>query len=179
MGVIQQQILEAIYDVEKDNNQRFSDSFASHFTHHCKKEVRPTSDELCKMMKVKIVWQGNAISCMKPFGKLNCSLCMQERIEILHTICQEEWKIINHCNKIYGACWHKTRFHRFLKEHTDVKNVSTDEGNKPEKVYKYDNQDGFGDSDDSQEPSPCPVHITDVTPPPGALDIFMPILICV
>jgi hypothetical protein len=23
------------------------------------------------------------------------------------------------------------------------------------------------------------VHITDVTPPPGALDIFMPILICV
>jgi hypothetical protein len=31
------------------------------------------------------------------------------------------------------------RFHRFLKEHTNVKNTSTDaEGNKPEKVYKYD-----------------------------------------
>jgi hypothetical protein len=54
-----------------------SDSFASHFTHHCKKEVKPTSNELHKMMmKVKIVWQGNAISCMKSFGKLNCSLCM-------------------------------------------------------------------------------------------------------
>jgi hypothetical protein len=41
-----------------------SDSFVSHFAHHCKKEVKPTSDELCKMMKVKIVWQGNMISCI-------------------------------------------------------------------------------------------------------------------
>jgi hypothetical protein len=53
-----------------------SDSFASHFAQHCKKEVKPTSNEIRKMMKVKIVWQGNAISCMKSFGKLNCSLCM-------------------------------------------------------------------------------------------------------
>jgi hypothetical protein len=83
------------------------DSFhqvASHFAHHCKKEVKPTSYELRKMMKVKIVWQGNMISCMKLFAKLNCSLCMQERIEILCTICQEEWKIIDRCNEIYGAC---------------------------------------------------------------------------
>jgi hypothetical protein len=95
-----------------------SDSFASHFAQHCKKEVKPTSDELRKMMKVKIVWQGNVISCMKSFGKLNCSLCMRERIEILRTIRQEEWKIMNNCNEIYGACRHKPRFHRFLKEHT-------------------------------------------------------------
>jgi hypothetical protein len=47
-----------------------SDSFASHFAQHCKKELKPTSDELRKMMKVKIVWQGNAISCMKSFGKI-------------------------------------------------------------------------------------------------------------
>jgi hypothetical protein len=90
------------------------------------------------MMKVKIIWQGIAISCMKSFGKLNCSLCMCKRIEILRTIRQEEWKIINNCNEIYGACRHKMRFHRFLKEHTNVKNTSTDEGNKPEKVYTYD-----------------------------------------
>jgi hypothetical protein len=125
------------------------------------------------MMKVKIDGQGNAISCMKSFGKLNCSLCMQERIKILCTIHQEEcWRIINHCNEIYfGACRHKMRFHRFLKEHTDVKNTSTDEGNKPEKLYKYDNRDRFSDSDDSQESSPHPAGFTDVTPPPGALDI--------
>jgi hypothetical protein len=53
-----------------------SDSFASHFTNHCcKRETKPTNDELRRMMKVKIIWQGNAISCMKSFGKLNCSLC--------------------------------------------------------------------------------------------------------
>ncbi len=155
------------------------DSFASHCTNHCKKEVKPTSNELCKMMKVKIVWQGNTISCMKSFGTMNCSLCMRERIEILRTICQEEWKIINHCNKIYGACWHKMRFHRFLKEHTNVKNTSTDDGNKPEKVYKYDNWDGLSDSDDSQESSPHPVRISNVTPFPGALDVCMLILVCV
>jgi hypothetical protein len=68
---------------------------------------------------------------------------------LLHTIHQEEWKIINNCNEIYGACRHKTRFHRFLKEHTNVKNTSTDEGNKPEKVYKYNNRDGLSDLDDS------------------------------
>jgi hypothetical protein len=126
------------------------DSFASHFENHCKKEVKPTSNELLKMMKVnKSVWQGNAISCMKLFGKMNYSLCMQERIKILCTICQEEWKIINHCHEIYGACRHKTRFHRFLKEHTNVKNTSTDDGDKPEKVYKYDDRDRLSDLDDS------------------------------
>jgi hypothetical protein len=75
---------------------------------------------------------------------------------------------------------HKTRFHRFPKEHTNVKNTSTHDGNKLEKVYKYDDRDGLSsDSDDSQESSPHPACISDITPPPGALDICMLILICV
>jgi hypothetical protein len=41
--------------------------------HKGKKEVKPTSDKLCKMMKVKIDWQERAISCMKLFKKL--SIC--------------------------------------------------------------------------------------------------------
>jgi hypothetical protein len=102
---------------------------------------------------------------------------MHERNEILRTIRQEEWKIMNNCNEIYGACRHKTRFHRFLKEHSNVKNTSTDEGNKPEKVYKkYENRDGLSDSDDSQETSPRPARVSDVIPPPGALDVCMLIL---
>jgi hypothetical protein len=32
-----------------------SDSFASHFTNHCKRETKPTNDELHRMMKVKII----------------------------------------------------------------------------------------------------------------------------
>jgi thymidylate synthase ThyX len=153
------------------------DSFASHFAQHCKKGVKPTSNEIRKMTKVKIVWQGNVISCMKSFGKLNCSLCMQKKI--LHTIRQEEWKMINHCNEIYGACQHKTRVHRFLKEHTNVKNTSTDDCVKPEKVCKYDNQDGLSVSDGSQESSPRPARVYDITLPPGALDICTLILVCV
>jgi hypothetical protein len=92
-------------------------------------------------------------------------------------ICQEEWKIINNCNEIYGACRHKMRFHRFLKEHTNMKNSSTDEGNKPEKVYMYGNRDRLSDLDDSQESSPHPGCVSDVIPPPGALDICTPILV--
>jgi hypothetical protein len=60
-----------------------------------------------------------------------------------------------------------------------VKNTSTDDGDKPEKVYKYDDWVGLGDSDDSQESSPRPAGVSDVTPPPGALDICTPILVCV
>ena len=55
--------------------------------------------------------------------------------------------------------------HRSLKEHTNVKNTSSDDGNKPEKVYKCDDRDGSSDSDDSQESSPRPARVTDVTPP--------------
>jgi hypothetical protein len=91
-------------------------------------------------------------------------LCRHKRIEILHTIRQEEWKIINHGNEIYGACWHKTRFHRFLEEHANVKNTITDEGNKPEKVYKYNDRDRLSDWDDSQESSPHPACISDIIP---------------
>jgi hypothetical protein len=60
-----------------------------------------------------------------------------------------------------------------------VKNTNTDEGNKPEKVYKYDNQDGFSDSYDSQESSPRPACDTDITPPLVALDVCTLILISV
>jgi hypothetical protein len=60
-----------------------------------------------------------------------------------------------------------------------MKNTSTDDGNKPEKVYKYNNRDRLSDSHDSQESSPRPARVSDVTPPPGVLDVCTPILICV
>jgi hypothetical protein len=60
-----------------------------------------------------------------------------------------------------------------------VKNTSTDEGNKPEMVYKYDDWDGLSDLDDSQESSPHPVRVSDIIPLLGALDICTPILACV
>jgi hypothetical protein len=72
----------------------------------------------------------------------------------------------------------KQGFTGFSKS-TNVKNTSTDEGNKPEKVYKYDDRDGLSDSDDSQELSPRPARVSDIIPPPGALDVCTPILVCV
>jgi hypothetical protein len=75
-----------------------SDSFATHFAQHCKKEVKPTSNELRKMMKVKIIWRGAKCDKLHEIIweiELLLSLCMRERrIEILRTICQEEWKIL-------------------------------------------------------------------------------------
>ena len=41
-------------------------------------------------MKYQILWQANPISCMKTFGKLNCALCMRERVEILRAYYQQE-----------------------------------------------------------------------------------------
>ena len=60
-----------------------------------------------------------------------------------------------------------------------MKNTSTDDGIKPEKVYKYDGQDRLSDSDDSQQSSARPVCVSNVTPPPGVLDVCMLILVCV
>jgi hypothetical protein len=105
-----------------------SDSFADHFCRHCEDDVRPSNDKLRRLMKFQILWQGNPISCMKTFGKLNCALCMRERVEILRAHQQEKDKLINSNKEIFGACRHKTKFHRFLRENRTVKPTSTDDG---------------------------------------------------
>ena len=61
----------------------------------------------------------------------------------------DENNLINSCYEIFGACPHKTRFHRFLKEKQSVKSTSTDEGIKPERVNKAD---GKGRSDEKKSP---------------------------
>ena len=86
-------------------------------------------------MKYQILWQANPISCMKTFGKLNCTLCMRERVEILQAYQQEKTKLINSKMEIFGACHHKTTFHRFLKENRTVKSSSTDDGICQKRVY--------------------------------------------
>ena len=72
----------------------------------------------------------------------------------------EENYLINSCYEIFGACRHKTRFHRFLKEKQSVKSTSTDEGVKPERV---DRMDGKRKGDKKKSPWPARSH----DPPPG------------
>ena len=142
-----------------------SDSFAAHFAHHCEKGIKPSNKDLREMMKFRIIWQGNPISCMKMFGKLDCSLCMRERIEISKALQLEEDYLINSCYEIVGACRHKMKFHRFLKEKQGVKSTSTDEGIKPERV---DNKMDEKARDESGKSSRL-VCICNVTPPLGNL----------
>ena len=148
-----------------------SDSFAEHFAHHCEKGIKPSNKDLREMMKFRFIWQGNPISCMKMFGKLDCSLCMRERIKISKAQQLEEAYLINSCYEMFGVCRHKMKFHRFLKEKQGVKSTSTDEGIKPERV---DNKMDGKVRVESRKSS-RPAHVCNVTPPPGNLTVCSPI----
>ena len=108
------------------NNGATADSFARHFaSHFCeddgekksKKKSQVSITQIRKLMKVSILWQGKAISNMKTFGKLNCTLCMRERMELLKAKNLDKMSkiknLINSSTEVYGACRHKPKFHRF------------------------------------------------------------------
>ena len=96
------------------NKGKTSDTFAKHFAaHYSNENGKLKTGEARKMMEISIAWQGNAISCNKSFGKMNCSLCMKERLIILQLSKKDPASIINTSNEFYGACRHKPRFHRY------------------------------------------------------------------
>ena len=127
-------IQQHIYDVVclyNDNTK--SDSFASHFNEHLKRQNLPTikSKDVRPLLDVSIIKKTDPIIVSKKFGRDECQLCMNERIEIT-----SRWlksgvsKLINKNIEIYGACRHKACFHVFEQ----VKNLpGTDEGINPEK----------------------------------------------
>ena len=47
------------------------------------------------------------------FGKATCKLCMKERLSILRNLRTKQDSIINSRTELYGACRHKTKFHRY------------------------------------------------------------------
>ena len=105
------------------NTGKASDSFAKHFSQHLyslkdrKENKQVTANDVRQITRVKVLWQGRAVSCMKTFGKVTCRLCMQERLEIHKALLTEKknktFQLINSAHELYGACRHKTRFHRF------------------------------------------------------------------
>ena len=63
-----------------------SDTFACHMAAH----FENIYDNKCFMatpllpyVSTQVIWQGNVISCNKSFATLRCTLCMQERLDIL------------------------------------------------------------------------------------------------
>jgi hypothetical protein len=96
------------------NTGKASDSFVKHFAIHQKQRTtKLTIGEARAKVKVSILWQGNPISCNKSFGKLNCSLCMKERVLILKHSMENPHIIINSNSEFYRVCRHKSRFHRY------------------------------------------------------------------
>ena len=93
-------------------NGRKSDSFAAHFVQHFNSTT--SRIELRKYMTFKVLKQLNPIGAMKTFTKPNCNLCMQERLTILKMIRDKRVTVMNKNLEIYGACRHKTCFHRFF-----------------------------------------------------------------
>jgi len=59
----------------------FMNHFASHFTGNNKDVTRQMVQQMVKIMD--IIWQGDAISCMKLFGRLSCKLCIAKCLAIL------------------------------------------------------------------------------------------------
>ena len=65
-------------------------------------------------MTFKVVKQLNPIGAMKTFTKPNCNLCMEEYLTILKKLRDKCVTIMNKNSETYGACRHKTCFHRFF-----------------------------------------------------------------
>jgi hypothetical protein len=110
-----------------------ADSFAEHFANHLLEEKKKDEGkEICRQAvremigSLEILWQGNPISSMKTFGKLHCTLCMQERLLILKLGKENKGKIINTRSEFFGGCRHRTRFHRYTMNGTQALMMETE-----------------------------------------------------
>jgi len=65
-----------------------------------------------------IVLQGNPISAVKTFATQNYALCAKERIAICKQSRSNPQLFINSNNEICGACRHRPRFNRWVKQTT-------------------------------------------------------------
>jgi hypothetical protein len=113
-----------------------SDSFAEFFGGKVPKEVAEKKNK--KDIKIEfereIIWNGNLISCMKTFGTRGCKLCNKERYLLLKHRFESPKLSINKCHEIYGACRHKSAFHRFEPSRTPDANIRTDESDEDERI---------------------------------------------
>ena len=98
-------------------NGQKSDSFAAHFVEHLNNTTSRT--DLRKCMIFKVLKQINPIGAMKTFTKPNCNLWMQKCLTILKKLRDKRVTSMNKNSEIYGACRHKTTFHRFFLSTND------------------------------------------------------------
>ena len=84
------------YNKAKDlvNKGLMSDSFAKHAATCFPTESKISANNVRTGFNIEILWHGNPISCTKSFGRLTCSLCMKERLEIMKAIGKEPGRLI-------------------------------------------------------------------------------------
>ena len=92
-------------------NWQKPDYFAAHFVQHFNNTTSRT--DIRKCMTIRVLKQLNPIGAIKHFTKPNCNLCMQECLTILKKLHDKCATVMNKNLEIYGACRHKTTFHRF------------------------------------------------------------------
>ena len=102
-----------LYNINYIANNKNPDSFADHFAKHFTEKSSP--QECREIMSFDILSTVNPIGSIIPWGKLSCTLCMKERIEIIDNSRRRYSRIINAYSEVYGACRHIARFHRFTQ----------------------------------------------------------------
>ena len=105
-------------------SRRRSTTFAHHYVEHLRKtgvtECCPGPPEIRASLDMEILWQGTALKCMRSFGRLNCQLCMEEKMRILSASRNPSIKLINSRSEIHEPCRHKASFHRLRCSSTPV-----------------------------------------------------------
>ena len=98
---------------QKVTNDKNLDYFAAHFAKHFTQ--KPSPQQCCKIMSFGIPYTVNPIYSMKTCGKLSCTLCTKEIVEIIDNLQRRYSQIINAFSEVYWACLHIPRFHRFTQ----------------------------------------------------------------
>ena len=89
----------------------------------------PGTNDLCKIMTLRILWQGNPLAVNSTFGSSSCMLCSKERHYIMQAELHNKENLLNGRREMGNACQHQPRVHR-LRTVED----GADESLKDEKV---------------------------------------------
>ena len=95
-----------------------SDAFAKHFGSDVRhaKNSNAARAIIKSLLYPTILWQGDRIKCIKSATTLKCTLCMQERKELMMRFRFDIGKMINDNLEIYRPCMCKTNFHRLARD---------------------------------------------------------------
>ena len=75
--------------------------------------------------------------------------------------------MINKCNKVYGACRHKPRFHRFNQSQPSDAKTSTDESKKDERVTNPSSTTSAGSTNSNQSDMSSDTNTSESSPSPS------------